>query len=172
MNNEPRFQRAENPDNERLPDKFVGHFRLLRDWRKREQIAQRRINTLQDLIDKDSVPRAFQRAMITPAVPEFTPTLTLEWHHIHHEYTVALTKTLITYWQDRLQNTTTEAEKIETQIKGETSTEVYELMKKKVATQIAPKPPAQPWIPNERRTKRKIDSTNEDLSEDNRNPVI
>ena len=88
----------ETPPSGRIPDEYVGHFRLLRTWTRKLQITGNRLKVLGEYLDQDSAPRAFMK-IIVPIIPVVTTEFSLKWHGVHHKFAIELTKCLIEYWE-------------------------------------------------------------------------
>lgn len=120
----------------RIPDEYVGHFRLLRQWTRKKEVAENRIKVLDGFKTANSAPRSFLR-IIAPAVPKVTTEFSLTWHKIHLDFAVKLNEALLQYWKDLLSEAEKEANSLDTILKQECSNELYLHIKTTIDNQLA-----------------------------------
>lgn len=119
----------------RIPDEFVGHFRLLRSWTRKLEVARTRTQALQKMIQHKTTPRTFMK-IIQPAIPAPKTSFILKWHEAHRKYATELTLLLADFWQEFEKEANFETSRLEEDLKKGCTKEVVEHIKTTITMQL------------------------------------
>ena len=148
---------ADNGPPKRIPDEFVGHFRLLRTWKRKLEVANNRIGALGKFLEQDSAPRGFSK-IIVPYIPTVTTEFSLKWHDIHHRFAKELTECLIDYWRQQKDQAVKEVDELERTLSTRCPKEVLQHIQEVITRQLTRQNP-----PENGRKRRRIDGSSEDV---------